>query len=371
MQLALEEFGDAAGLAVQFVSVVHQHRRRWMMRFATLSVVGMFLVLVLTFAMWPKDANFGGPGKTVAQDNSDVLGVAGDIGRQTKDKPKSPDEKRKPTVYALKRAQNQRIASALNEPTELDFTDQEFRQVISEIQDKHNIPIFIDQSAIDAGLSPEDSVTINMSGVSLGSALTLFLHGFDCTFIVKNEFLIIATKDSCPYVVRTFNCREIFEHLQPTGTGSGLLGNTAGADLLGGNKLSAGGTDSILRGLLGGEDFVADPRVQTRIMQLIQKMVSPESWEEGLEQAGALEFAGAVLFVRQQGPEIEQIGQVLDDLLNELEQQRSSIDLKPNVQKSDSGSDVLVSPIYKDNVPVDETEKTRKKSRAKDKQIRN
>ena len=59
VRVSLEEFGDAAGLAVQFVNVVNQHRKRWMMRFATFSIAGVFCLIIGAMAMWPKDARFG------------------------------------------------------------------------------------------------------------------------------------------------------------------------------------------------------------------------------------------------------------------------------------------------------------------------
>ncbi len=56
---ALEEFGDAAGLARQFQMISNQYQRRWMMRFATFSILGTFVVAVFLMAMWPQQARFG------------------------------------------------------------------------------------------------------------------------------------------------------------------------------------------------------------------------------------------------------------------------------------------------------------------------
>ena len=60
-RMALEEFGDAASLAGQFQFISETYRRRWMMRFATLSVAGLFLTAVLVMAMWPSGTRFGAP----------------------------------------------------------------------------------------------------------------------------------------------------------------------------------------------------------------------------------------------------------------------------------------------------------------------
>ena len=53
-QQALEEFGDAAAMARNFQTVLDLKRRRWMMRFTTLAMAGVFLAAVFTMAMWPE-----------------------------------------------------------------------------------------------------------------------------------------------------------------------------------------------------------------------------------------------------------------------------------------------------------------------------
>ena len=56
---ALEEFGDASALARQFQEISQSFRRRWIMRFATFSIAGSFVIAVLIMAMWPSSARFG------------------------------------------------------------------------------------------------------------------------------------------------------------------------------------------------------------------------------------------------------------------------------------------------------------------------
>jgi uncharacterized membrane protein YgcG len=335
MQLALEEFGDAAGLAVQFVSVVHQHRRRWMMRFATLSVVGMFLVLVLTFAMWPKDANFGGPGKTVAQDTENNAITVLDTKQVPDNKSKQDSKPRVSPVYARYRASTEKIEKALNEVTELNYSDSEFRRVINEIQQAHDIPIYVQTSAKDAGLDDEELVSIKMKGVPLRDALTFFLQDFDCTYVVKGGFLVIADSQDCPFAVRTFNCQEILGFAQPglgelaLNAGKAQSGGRGGGGFGGGGAGGGGGFGG--RGTGGGGRPMMTPEqvAQDRLTQLIEEMVSPDSWESA-DGEGSLRFVGDILVVRQRGPELHQIGQVLDDLLNEFKLANAWSDGKPS-----------------------------------------
>jgi hypothetical protein len=64
--LALEEFGDAAGLAAQLVSIVQGRRKRWIMRIGTISVVGLAAAVLLGVAFWPEGAKVKAP-QAVAQ----------------------------------------------------------------------------------------------------------------------------------------------------------------------------------------------------------------------------------------------------------------------------------------------------------------
>src|SRR5918995_1884384 len=49
---ALAEFGDAAGLAGQFVAISRNRKRRWLMRLATFSVAATFLIAAGLIVFW-------------------------------------------------------------------------------------------------------------------------------------------------------------------------------------------------------------------------------------------------------------------------------------------------------------------------------
>src|SRR5947207_13254418 len=50
---ALEEFGDAAGLAGQFVAISQNRKRRWLMRMTTFSAAAIVLVAAGLAIFWP------------------------------------------------------------------------------------------------------------------------------------------------------------------------------------------------------------------------------------------------------------------------------------------------------------------------------
>ena len=112
--------------------------------------------------------------------------------------------------------QNRKIETQLNVATTLEFEETEFSTVLHEIKDKHKINISVHQSAIDAGLGNDDLVTINMSGGSLRSALVLFLDKFECTYVVKDGFLQLMTKDESEryIMVKSYDCRKLLEHFK-------------------------------------------------------------------------------------------------------------------------------------------------------------
>ncbi len=105
---ALEEFGDAASLAQQFQSVLKSYRKRWMMRFTTFAIAGSFLVILLTFSLWPEGARFGTPNNSVAQQNDDPA----------TEKPNT-DDRRSPTTT------RQSTSTELNAIT-IDLLEREF-----------------------------------------------------------------------------------------------------------------------------------------------------------------------------------------------------------------------------------------------------
>ena len=65
---ALEEFGDAAGLAAEFVSLSRNRRRRWLMRLTTFSVAATVLLAAGLAIVWPGRNAGPGVAAIVAQD---------------------------------------------------------------------------------------------------------------------------------------------------------------------------------------------------------------------------------------------------------------------------------------------------------------
>ncbi len=179
-------------------------------------------------------------------------------------------EKYKSVDLASPGSNEQKIYDALEKPVQnFEFTETPLRDVIAQIQDAQGIPVQIDTKAFeDAGLDLETPVTKNVSGISLRSALRLLLGDLDLTYLVKDEVLMITTKDKAAetMVVKVYPVADLVipvnpqSGINPFQTGGGLGGagginSGQGGGLGGGGGMMGGGV-----GGGGGMFQVADAR---------------------------------------------------------------------------------------------------------------
>ncbi|MDZ4784178.1 MAG: VWA domain-containing protein, partial [Planctomycetia bacterium] len=105
-------------------------------------------------------------------------------------------EKYKEVDLASNSPSEERIFSALNEETSLQFTESPLSDVITYIKERHKIPIQLDTAALDtAGVTTDSPVTIDVEGISLKSALRLMLKSIELTYTVRDEVLLITTPE--------------------------------------------------------------------------------------------------------------------------------------------------------------------------------
>jgi hypothetical protein len=104
----------------------------------------------------------------------------------------------------LKSANEARIASALDEPTELDFTEQPLSDVIDYLKQKHGIEIQFDRSALTAaGVTGDTPISRTLRDITLESALGLVLGELNLTSIVRDEVLLITSSTAAQSMVET------------------------------------------------------------------------------------------------------------------------------------------------------------------------
>ena len=90
----------------------------------------------------------------------------------------------------------ERIAAALDNEVDFQYFDQPLLDVIEDIQANHGIPIVIDTTALEEyGIGTDTPVNVNLSGVTLKSALRLMFNELDLTYVIQNEVMQITTPE--------------------------------------------------------------------------------------------------------------------------------------------------------------------------------
>src|SRR5262249_51639323 len=97
-----------------------------------------------------------------------------------------------------------RILAALDEKTDLDFTDQPPNDAIEYLQERHGINIQLETKApSDSGVGSDTPVTRTIKGITLRSALKLLLSELDLTYVIRNEVLMITSKTEAENMLST------------------------------------------------------------------------------------------------------------------------------------------------------------------------
>ena len=86
------------------------------------------------------------------------------------------------------------IAAQLDKQTEIAFTDTPLTDVVTFLSDYHNIPIIIDNEALqEEGIAPDTAVTRTLTGVKLRSALKIILQPLQLSYVIEDEVMKITT----------------------------------------------------------------------------------------------------------------------------------------------------------------------------------
>jgi hypothetical protein len=99
------------------------------------------------------------------------------------------------------------IKRTLDEPTQMEFTDTSLSDVIAYLVAFHKakhprFEIQLDTRALnDLGVTADTTVTKNLKGISLRSALRLMLRDLGLTYVIRDEVLLITTPEEAELVV--------------------------------------------------------------------------------------------------------------------------------------------------------------------------
>ncbi|HVT27297.1 MAG TPA: hypothetical protein VHE81_04700 [Lacipirellulaceae bacterium] len=93
-------------------------------------------------------------------------------------------------------ARIERVLRAPLNSTGLNFAATPLQDVVTQISADYGIPILLDKPALDeAAIGTDLQIDANMQHISLRSALRLMLEAHQLTFIIRDEVLLITTKE--------------------------------------------------------------------------------------------------------------------------------------------------------------------------------
>ena len=135
----------------------------------------------------------------------------------------------------------QRIQTALLEPTEVAFNDIPLEEALNYLKDLHSIEILLDKVALQAdGIATDTQVNLNLSGISLRSALRLLLEPLLLTYVIEDEVMKITTQVKADEKMST-RVYPVADLVVPIislggGGGGGLAGGQQGGGQQGGQQ---------------------------------------------------------------------------------------------------------------------------------------
>ncbi|HND52649.1 MAG TPA: hypothetical protein PLV92_09645, partial [Pirellulaceae bacterium] len=150
-------------------------------------------------------------------------------------------EKYKSVDLARRGGAEERILKALQNTTNLEYVETPLKEVVDDLARKHNIPIELDKKALEAaGTATETPVNKTLKGISLRSGMRLLLKEFDLTYVVRDEVLLITTKDEAEKALIT-KVYPVADLVIPVISGGGNFGVGGGGGFGGGGGGLGGG----------------------------------------------------------------------------------------------------------------------------------
>lgn len=326
---ALEEFGDAAVMAKNFQTVLNLKRRRWMMRFATISMAAAFLATILTMALWPENTRFGAPANSVAQD-ADAAPSGGF----------DPNAINQRLSDATQR--DFKTEEALKQVIDLNYEETPFSEIMEELSKLTGLNFLLDNSARDDSLTEDEPLTFRIRQLPLDKSLELMLIEKNATYVIDSGVVVFISRDvaeDASYMrLKMFDCRELVNVL-PESYSLYQVESPGGGGISGGGGLGGGGgmfcvtqgassADPIVEQIKpvenqdesrpkAGATSQSMPRHATSdatLLNLVFSMVDPESWEHSGNGMASAKVVNGILVVRQKETAFRKIENLLIDL---------------------------------------------------------
>ena len=326
---ALEEFGDAAGIAARFATLAQQRNRRRMMRIASISTLLAIPMVICTILLWPESNNprINAPAAVAQQENTDVNAV-GSESKSASELVRSPRENVGVTSSNAKDLATEKV---------LDFVvsvegGSTFQETLNKLyQQGGGLQFILHTSAEDTiTYDTEIDERFNLRKVSLKSALDLLLERYECTFTIKDGMIVILSVDEAEtaeqQVSRVFYVKKILDAMKKADVAKRW---NAGGNL--GSSSSGGGLFCLqdnkqfqavsAAGMGGGSSDTKSPNgaLNKKVTEVdvlcnaVQVMVLPDRWEAN-GGSGCMFLLGDSLAVRADYLTIRKVHSFLNDL---------------------------------------------------------
>jgi type II secretory pathway component GspD/PulD (secretin) len=262
----------------------------------------------------------------------------------------------------LRNEKEKDIERRLNTPVTLSFSDTPLKTVIADLRLDQNLNIYVDDRALlEAGVSLDRPVNVNLDQVSLKSVLNLLLRPLHLTYVIKDEVLQITTEDNAKGKLRRSVYQvadlvipvENFGNIQDGSTPPAMLGtnvnpppgsspspvsgpmslsNGAAVGQPTGSQMSGNnGPFAAQQNSSGGVTVNKKYASQTNeevLIKLIQNNIDPKSWAE-MGGPGTIDyFPHTMSLVINQTPDIQdQIAELLA-ALRRLQDQEVAVEVR-------------------------------------------
>lgn len=189
-------------------------------------------------------------------------------------------------------SEDARIRTILDEQVAFVYDSTPFDEIVDELQSNYHIPVFLDRSARDDSLTGDELVTIEIGGISIGSGLRLILSQYNADFVVRDDVLMIISKDVMKqpefFVQKIINCDTILKKLRAINKDREPLGE-------------------------------GEHNAEAELINTIKRCVAPDDWDTVNGDATVI-LVGNCIVVQSTEQAVKQVERLLVDLSAKLDE---------------------------------------------------
>jgi hypothetical protein len=322
---ALAEFGDAAGLAGQFLAIKWNRKRRWLMRVTTFSIAATLLIATGIAIFWPGRNAAPGPAAAIAQSTEQKKEAA-------------PTE-----LKVLKSEKGQSLEDKLDKRMEVNFQGVPLWAALDRIADQTDIQFYIAKKKLEeASVSEDTPVTQRFKHVRVETLLRLMLKELELTYVDRDDLIVVTTPEDAEseLLTRVYDCRDLLAMPAPdvprgpattvpspaasdpnasaTPSSLGGIGVAGSGEAPQAGRGNSGGMLGRGGSLSGGVQRRPPTELEKRTDEIIELTIStiqPDSWDD-VGGPGAIDAYNG-LFVVSQTAEVHKQVEHLFDMLRQ------------------------------------------------------